>query len=134
LPYSNEELLVPENLYIIGTMNSADRSVHNLDIALRRRFIFIEILPDFNVIREFYIQNNYDFETLEKIEKFFNFINDLIMRKLGSEFLIGHSYFLIEPSEIKNVVKFKILPILNSILSREDYKKTESFLKEIDFI
>ena len=134
LPYSNEELLVPENLYIIGTMNSADRSVHNLDIALRRRFIFIEILPDFNVIREFYIQNNYDFETLEKIEKFFNFINDLIMRKLGSEFLIGHSYFLIEPSEIKNVVKFKILPILNSILSKEDYKKTESFLKEIDFI
>jgi hypothetical protein len=53
------------------------------------------------------------------------------MRKLGSEFLIGHS-ISIEPSEIKNVVKFKILPILNSILSKEDYKKTESFLKEID--
>ncbi|MEO0224062.1 MAG: AAA family ATPase [candidate division WOR-3 bacterium] len=132
LPYSNESFSIPENVYIIGTMNSADRSVHNLDIALRRRFIFIEILPDFNVIKEFYIQNNYSFEILEKIEKFFSFINDLILKKLGSEFLIGHSYFLVEPSEIKNIIKFKILPVLVSILSKDDYKKTESFLKEID--
>ncbi len=134
LPYSSEKFSVPENVYIIGTMNSADRSVHSLDIALRRRFIFIEILPDFNIIKNFYLENNYDTETLDKIEKFIAFINEIIERKLGKEYLIGHSYFLIEPTEVPNVIRLKILPILNSLLSKEDYKLVVQFIeKDLNF-
>ncbi|MEO0143713.1 MAG: AAA family ATPase [candidate division WOR-3 bacterium] len=133
LPYSLEKFKVPENVYIIGTMNSADRSVHSLDIALRRRFIFIEILPDFNVVRNFYLENNYNLAILDELESFFNFVNDIIERKLGKEFLIGHSYFLVEPTEIKNVINLKVLPILNSLLSKEDYKSVLKFLNTLKF-
>ncbi|MEO0202685.1 MAG: AAA family ATPase [candidate division WOR-3 bacterium] len=131
LPYSSEKFKVPENVYIIGTMNTVDRSVHSLDIALRRRFIFIEILPDFQVVKNFYVENNYNMTIVDELESLFKFVNELIERKLGKEFLIGHSYFLVEPSEIKNVINLKILPILNSLLSKEDYKLVLNFLNNL---
>lgn len=129
LPYSSENFVIPENVYIIGTMNTADRSVHTLDIALRRRFIFIEFLPDFNVIEKFYKEKGYENRYLDKLRSFLDEINNkIILKKLGKDFLIGHSYFLVEPSDLKDVIQHKILPILLSLLSKKDYEDVLDFL------
>ncbi|GGC89333.1 hypothetical protein GCM10011508_15770 [Flavobacterium lutivivi] len=88
LPYSKEKFGVPPNLYIIGTMNTADRSVEALDTALRRRFSFVEMPP------------RYDLDGLNKevygysLKDILFTINKRIVRLLNSEHAIGHSYFL----------------------------------------
>ncbi|MCS7245047.1 MAG: AAA family ATPase [candidate division WOR-3 bacterium] len=129
LPYSSESFVIPENVYIIGTMNTADRSVHALDIALRRRFIFIKFAPDFNVIEKFYREKGYEDKYLERIREFFKEINDnIISKRLGEEFLIGHSYFLVEPNDLKDVIQRKILPVLRSLLSEKDYNYVLNFI------
>ena len=96
LPYSKEKFGVPPNLYIIGTMNTADRSVEALDTALRRRFSFTEMPPRYDLDRLYY-----DFagakgkEILEKINK-------RIEKLLDRDHLIGHSYFLLNEKEKQN--------------------------------
>jgi 5-methylcytosine-specific restriction enzyme B len=88
LPYSKEPFGVPNNLYIIGTMNTADRSVEALDTALRRRFSFVEMPP------------KYDLEQLKReicgysLHNILETINTRIGKLLGKDNLIGHSYFL----------------------------------------
>jgi 5-methylcytosine-specific restriction protein B len=87
LPYSNEKAFgVPQNLYIIGTMNTADRSIAHIDTALRRRFKFIEMMPDYELL---------DFEVYGiKIDKMLKAINERIEVLYDREHQIGHSYFL----------------------------------------
>jgi 5-methylcytosine-specific restriction protein B len=107
LPYSKKEFGVPNNLYIIGTMNTADRSVEALDTALRRRFSFIEMMPDYELLKDKKI-NDIELDTLLKT------INMRIEKLLDREHQIGHSYFLgIESlEELKCVFKDKIIPLL----------------------
>lgn len=110
LPYSGDEFGVPSNLYIIGTMNTADRSVEALDTALRRRFSFEEMMPDYNVPG---LDNSVGGHKLSAIMRT---INDRIEMLLDRDHLIGHSYFMKitenDTEALKLTFKDKIIPLL----------------------
>lgn len=107
LPYSKEPFKVPSNLYIIGTMNTADRSVEALDTALRRRFSFTEVAPNSELLKD---------KNVEEIElkTLLQTINDRIELLIDKDHKIGHSYFLnIETLEdLKQTFKNKVIPLL----------------------
>ncbi len=94
LLYSNRSFSVPSNLYIIGTMNTADRSLAMIDYALRRRFAFYELKPAFE-LESFnkYIQTYENTELLQNFVEEIKYLNTSIQSSLGSGFEIGHSYF-----------------------------------------
>lgn len=96
LPYSGNQFGVPPNLYIIGTMNTADRSVEALDTALRRRFSFTEMPPRYDLSGlDYEFGEVKGFEILRKI-------NRRIEKLLDRDHLIGHSYFLLNEEEKVN--------------------------------
>jgi 5-methylcytosine-specific restriction endonuclease McrBC GTP-binding regulatory subunit McrB len=109
LPYSKEKFGVPNNLYIIGTMNTADRSVEALDTALRRRFSFEEMMPKYDLpeLKDKTIDSIHLMKLLETI-------NSRIKKLLDRDHQIGHSYFFgIDSLEkLKSVFKDKIIPLL----------------------
>lgn len=113
LPYSKTKFSIPKNLYIIGTMNTADRSVEALDTALRRRFSFVEMSPKPDLIKTIGkasdgIINEIDLVELLKV------INKRIEKLIDKDHMIGHSYFLniTSLSALKDAFKNKILPLL----------------------
>jgi 5-methylcytosine-specific restriction protein B len=110
LPYSQEKFSVPNNLYIIGTMNTADRSVEALDTALRRRFSFKEMAPKPYLIKE--INKNYKGEV--DLVKMLIAINARIEVLLDKDHCIGHSYFLkvTNDDDLKSVFGDKVIPLL----------------------
>ncbi|AFR71875.1 ATPase associated with various cellular activities AAA_3 [Brachyspira pilosicoli B2904] len=117
LPYSKEIFSVPSNLYIIGTMNTTDRSIGYIDYALRRRFAFITIKADKEKIESFYENKNSDCK--DKALKLFDDIkNNIINNNLNEEFdsddiMIGHSYFMAEnEEELKRKLEYEIKPLL----------------------
>ncbi|MBU3013824.1 AAA family ATPase [Poseidonibacter lekithochrous] len=114
LPYSKEKFSVPSNLFIIGTMNTTDKSIALIDVALRRRFTFIKMQPNSNlVIKSFK-------ETFEKL-------NEQIKTDLGEEYQIGHSYFMnIEESDLDFVKEYKIKPLLEEYYYGENNKLQET--------
>lgn len=101
LPYSKREFGVPSNLYIVGTMNTADRSVEALDTALRRRFCFVEMMPDPKVLEK----KNFNDRVLI-MEK----INQRVELLLDRNYTLGHSYFIKENFETS--FKNEIIPLL----------------------
>ena len=108
LPYSREIFGVPKNLYIIGTMNTADRSIALLDTALRRRFDFEEIMPKPELLR------GKDIECVD-LEQLLIKINDRIKNEYDRDHQIGHSYLMeVENKEqLERAYKNRILPLLN---------------------
>lgn len=117
LPYSPDEkpFGVPGNLYIIGTMNTADRSVEALDTALRRRFEFKEMMPNSKIKDENGMMLFYDREICGvKLGKLMDTINNRIRVLKDREHQIGHSYFMKCKTEedLKNVFKNNIVPLL----------------------
>ena len=102
LPYSKEKFSVPSNIYIIGTMNSTDKSIALIDVALRRRFTFLKMEPNVELIE------------YGKAKEIFNALNEKLGDKLDSEHLIGHSYFMnVESDEdLEFVIEYKIKPLL----------------------
>ena len=117
LPYSKEKFSVPDNLYIIGTMNTADRSIGYIDYALRRRFAFITIKSDKSAIENYYnINQNSDCK--DKSINLFERIEKLIKENINEEFeaddiMIGHSYFMAQNSEeLQNKLEYEIKPLL----------------------
>lgn len=119
LLYSNEKFSVPSNLYIIGMMNTADRSLALLDYALRRRFSFFEISPAFdNATFNNYINGIDSSEILVKVIDLIKDLNILVSEELGTGFQIGHSYFIGDSFElnaknrVKEVIEYEIIPQL----------------------
>ena len=119
LPYSQETFTVPDNLYIIGTMNTADRSLALMDTALRRRFDFIEMMPD---------PKKVDFEVEGiKIKEMLETINDRIEALYDREHTIGHAFFMTlkdDPTieKLAYIFKNNILPLLEEYFF-EDWDK-----------
>lgn len=119
LLYKDEPFSVPSNIYIIGMMNTADRSLAILDYALRRRFAFYNMQPAFDTTKfKNYLKamDNTEFELL--INYIENLNNEIIQDDmLGKGFVIGHSYFSnmksITKLELSNVVEFEIIPLLD---------------------
>jgi len=123
LPYSNEKFGVPENLYIIGTMNTSDRSIASVDIALRRRFKFIEKIPKKHLVSTIDI-NGTNFQLI------FEALNEKITILLDRDHQIGHSYFMPEKVEkygLKNIWFDEILPLLNEYFYN-DWEKLQDLL------
>ncbi len=129
LPYSGDSFGVPGNLFIIGTMNTADRSILPLDIALRRRFDHVEMMPDPG---HKLISDNVDGIDLRKMLKA---INARISLLLDRERQIGHTYlFNVENVEsLANIFKTRILPLLLEYFY-DDWSKVQKVLGDAEFI
>lgn len=123
LTYSDKDdvpFSVPDNLYIIGTMNTADRSLAIVDYALRRRFRFISLQPKFNVLFTSFLKaKGVSDPLIQKITNRINVLNATIKadKNLGEGFLIGHSYFCNsfttdEDEWYRGIVKYEIAPLL----------------------
>ncbi|EAI0988715.1 AAA domain-containing protein [Campylobacter coli] len=106
LPYSGKKFGVPKNVYILGTMNTADRSITSLDTALRRRFEFVEMIPDVSKLSD-------NCEGVD-LQKLLEAINTRIEYLLDREKTIGHAFFIgVENLEdLKKVFQNKIIPLL----------------------
>lgn len=126
LPYSKEKFGVPSNLHIIGTMNTADRSVEALDTALRRRFSFVEMMPEYEALNKIQFD---DFHLGELLKT----INSRIEALLDRDHTIGHSYFInIKPNDteaLKEAFTNKIIPLLQEYFYH-DYEKLALILGE----
>ena len=127
---------MPENVYIIGTMNTADRSLALVDYALRRRFSFINIMPAFNnKFKNFLIDNGIDEGLVDRILNKLDDLNKVIQKdpNLGKGFQIGHSYFCNIPEENIDdtwydlIIEHEIIPLLEEYwFDNEDRVKNQA--------
>lgn len=130
LLYSDEKFAVPKNVYIIGMMNTADRSLAMLDYALRRRFAFFEIKPGFETdgFREYRMA--IDNEKFNKLINCVENLNNAISadESLGDGFCIGHSYFCnlsadsIDDQSLSGIVEYELIPLLKEYWFDEPLK------------
>ncbi|WP_420572973.1 AAA family ATPase [Kordia sp.] len=135
----NTKITIPKNLYIIGTMNTADRSVGHIDYAIKRRFAFVDMLPNEEVIQ------------YEKAKELFKLVSALFTEKFlapdfdAKDIHLGHSYFLVEEKEttefteserLQMKLDYEIIPILNEYvkdgilleIAKEEIKKIAKFV------
>lgn len=145
LPYSKQEFIVPQNVYIIGTMNSSDRSLTGLDIALRRRFTFIEMPPkpdeikdENGVLIEIYGQDQNGDNTSIKVAELLKVMNQRIEVLLDRDHCIGHANFmsLQKQSTLENlahIFKQKIIPQLQEYFF-DDWSKISLVLYQNSMI
>ena len=129
LPYSQRFFGVPKNLYLIGTMNTADRSIQLLDTALRRRFTFVEMMPEPEHER---ISENVDGVNCQEMLKA---MNERITALLDREHQIGHTYLMDVDTmeELSGVFRNEIFPLLQEYFF-DDWAKIRAVLGENDFI
>jgi len=106
LPYSKQSFKIPSNLYIIGTMNSTDKSIALIDIALRRRFTFLKMKPNVELVPK-------------DSQELFKKLNEHITKTLGEDYQIGHSYFM-GGHDLDFVLEYKINPLLEEYFYGDD--------------
>lgn len=119
---SGEEFAVPNNLYIIGTMNSADKSIALIDTALRRRFEFEEVAPNPELVAD---------ETLKKV---LISLNELLRKQLeSSDLLIGHAYFIGKTAaDLPNILNRNIIPLLYEYFYDQEKKVKDALAKALE--
>ncbi|HEC1767690.1 TPA: AAA family ATPase [Campylobacter lari] len=123
----DEDFYVPENMFLLGTMNDLDKSIDSFDLALRRRFIWQEMECDYNVIRDEIYANNIE-EYAQACKK----LNDKISKDIGEKYQLGHSYFLkiefkndeIKDSDMKKLFSNRFEALLKEYL-RSEYNEKE---------
>jgi 5-methylcytosine-specific restriction protein B len=129
LPSSETSFQVPKNVYLIGTMNTADRSIALLDTALRRRFGFIELMPDYDVLRDALVSGI-------PLAPWLEALNRRILEHVGRDarnLQIGHAYLLDGGKPVSNFARFSrvvqedIIPLLEEYCY-EDYTALEKIL------
>lgn len=124
LPYTKTEFGVPSNLYIIGTMNTTDRSTGTLDYAIRRRFAFVTLQSDRSIIEKHYDELK-DEELKDKAVALFDDIKKFIENPKHlcgdmsiDDLMIGHSYFMAEDEEeLKDKVEYEIVPLIKEYIN-----------------
>lgn len=133
LVYSKESFTVPKNVYIIGMMNTADRSLAMIDYALRRRFAFFTMKPAFDnpvfIQKTDGINNSLYKKTVDAVKK----LNEEIKKdkSLGAGFVIGHSYFCfndpntVSDEIVKNIIEFEIIPTIEEYWFDNEKKLSE---------
>lgn len=130
LPYSGESFGVPDNVYILGTMNTADRSISLMDTALRRRFRFVEMMPDPTLIKANIVidgkKTDVDGKKLN-VKEILETMNKRIEYLYDREHTIGHSFFMKlnetkSMDDLKNVMLNSVLPLLQEYFY-DDYNK-----------
>lgn len=131
LPYSKEPFSVPENLFVIGTMNTADKSLTQLDLALRRRFEFVEVMPNADLLSDITVHGI-------NISSLLRVMNDRIEVLLDRDHLIGHSYFfplcrngVNKESLLATIFAKRIIPLLQEYFF-SDWEKIAWVLNDID--
>jgi 5-methylcytosine-specific restriction enzyme B len=127
LPYSGDQFSVPANLHIVGTMNTADRSLAGLDIALRRRFEFHEMLPRPELLDDLYVEE-------VCVGKLLRVINERIELLLDRDHCIGHAYFmpLLETPRLEllgHIFQTNVLPLLQEYFF-EDWQRIQWVLND----
>ena len=114
-----ERFSLPKNLYIIATMNTADRSTKSLDLALRRRFDFFELPPDASVLRGYFSERDHTNELGESLYAGLEALNAELQSRMGDRhYQVGHSYLmkpLMDGAALRRVWKHQLLPLI------EDY-------------
>ena len=131
LPYSEEDFGIPNNLYIIGTMNTADRSIALLDTALRRRFRFEEMMPDLEQLNDIKVGEI-------KIKELLSSMNQRIEALYDRDHQIGHSCFLVLKNNenietLKDIFKYEILPLLQEYFY-DDWEKIDLVMNRNNFL
>ena len=138
----NDGFSIPENIFIIGTMNTADRSLAMVDYALRRRFVFYPLEPQFSSkkFQKYLVKNKVSKNLMKKIVDRLTALNETIegdQKYLGSGYKIGHSYFcpdsdIDKPNDnwYERIIKFEIRPLLNEYWF-DDLEKSENEIENL---
>lgn len=129
LPYSRDFFSVPENIYIIGTMNTADQSLTGLDVALRRRFAFTEMPPRPELLQSRRLEG-----TTVTLGDLLDCLNQRIAALLDKEHCLGHAYFMglgdsVSVAELSDVFKKHIVPLLEEYFFA-DWEKIQWVLND----
>lgn len=129
LPYSRDSFSVPENIYIIGTMNTADQSLTGLDVALRRRFAFTEMPPRPELLQSRRLEG-----TTVTLGDLLDCLNQRIAALLDKEHCLGHAYFMglgdsVSVAELSDVFKKHIVPLLEEYFFA-DWEKIQWVLND----
>ena len=120
LPYSKKAFKIPSNLYIIATMNSTDKSIATIDIALRRRFTFLKMKP------------NLDLVEYPKAKEVMKKLNEYIVANLSEDYQLGHSYFMQvqDDEDLEFVKEYKIKPLLEEYFYADE-KSADEIMSEV---
>ena len=122
------ELLDLSNLYIVGTINTADRSITHMDLAIRRRFKFVRMNPDMSIVRQKYPKE-------EELIKQFESMNSILKTSFGSDGTLGHSYLfelLEHPKKQRMIWKYSILPNIAELLSTRSTQNEPSLIQKLN--
>jgi MoxR-like ATPase len=132
LPFMEKPWSIPDNVILIGTMNTADRSIALLDVALRRRFLFMEVPPDSDKLRAYLETTGADREIVDLAPALMDEINNRLTMAIDRNHQLGHTYLMkpkLDWSRLRIIFQYEIIPLLQEFFY-DDYGKIASIIGE----